>query len=445
MGAASSVVMLFAALSIVHCIELGEPVAPCPFSECDGACIDTTKDRAHCGACGVACNSGEVCSAGSCAVSCQAGLTECDSTCTNTDIDAANCGACGTKCAGGELCDGKGKCVGGATGCSPGLIVCNDTCVDPNIDERFCGASGDCMGTNAGTVCADGELCDGMGTCALSCQTGLINCNGTCINPDTDESFCGATGDCSGASAGTACADGELCDGTGKCALSCQAGLIDCGGTCTDPKTDESFCGATGDCTGANNGDVCAPGFVCNGAGVCALSCQAGLTNCNNTCTNTDFDPKNCKTCGTVCPGGVCSAGTCGATGVWQFVGVGNSTFASTVSSVAIGTLPAGATKVAFGVWAGESEDFDLTGNQGNYTMSLGTSSCTRSDAPWVTVEGECIVVSDTQTDFLYDNNYPNSSISECDIQFTAATGAIVFSDTSASEDCGFAVYALMP
>ncbi len=145
-------------------------------------------------------------------------------------------------------------------------------------------------------------------------------------------------------------------------------------------------------------------------------------------------------------PGGVCNSGTCGATGVWQFVGVGNSTYASMVASTLIGTLPAGATRIAFGVWAGESEDYDVTGNQGNYTMTLGSSSCTRSDAPWSNaVEGECIVVLDTKVDFLYDNNYPSASITECDIQFTAATGAFVFSDTSSSEDCGYAVYALVP
>jgi len=225
---------------------------------------------------------------------------------------------------------------------------------------------------------------------------------------------------------------GEVCS-AGSCGIECLGGSTKCGNFCVDTNNDPSNCGT---CS-----NTCASGEVCS-SGSCLLQCPAGQTNCSGTCTNTDYDPNNCGSCANVCTG-ACTAGTCGSG--WQFVGVGNSTYAGTVSSTPIGTLPLGATKVAFGVWAAESEDYNVTGDQGNYTMTLGAASCTRSDAPWSSVEGECIVVLNTAVDFLYDNNYPNSTISECDISFTASSGVIAFADTSSSEDCGYAVYAYVP
>ena len=61
-------------------------------------------------ACGTGCAAGEVCSAGTCSVSCQAGLTDCSGVCTNTDYDPNNCLSCGTVCGAGELCSSSG-CV----------------------------------------------------------------------------------------------------------------------------------------------------------------------------------------------------------------------------------------------------------------------------------------------------------------------------------------------
>ena len=81
-------------------------------------------------------------------------------------------------------------------------------CIDPNTDERFCGASADCQGANAGVMCAAGEICDGSGSCALSCQVGLIDCNGTCIDPSSNPTYCGATANCQG---GVNCASDQAC------------------------------------------------------------------------------------------------------------------------------------------------------------------------------------------------------------------------------------------
>jgi len=43
------------------------------------------------------------------------------------------------------------------------------------------------------------------------CATGLVWCSGACIDPQTSQAFCGASGDCSGPNAGVACGDGEFC------------------------------------------------------------------------------------------------------------------------------------------------------------------------------------------------------------------------------------------
>jgi hypothetical protein len=89
----------------------------CPLTDCDGACVDTNFDHRNCGRCGGACNPGEVCSAGTCALTCQ-----------------------------------------------PGLLACQGGCVDPMTNTAFCGATGDCAGANAGRACVAGQSCN-AGAC----------------------------------------------------------------------------------------------------------------------------------------------------------------------------------------------------------------------------------------------------------------------------------------
>ncbi|WP_437814035.1 cadherin-like beta sandwich domain-containing protein [Sorangium sp. So ce1078] len=293
---------------------------------CDGTCIDPDTDRDHCGAsgdcrgseAGVACAAGEICNgAGQCELSCQSGLIACDGTCIDPDTDRDHCGAsgdcrgseAGVACAAGEICDGAGEC---ALSCQSGLVACGGTCIDPDTDRDHCGASGDCRGSEAGVVCAAGEICDGAGQCELSCQSGLIACDGTCIDPDTDRDHCGASGDCRGSNAGAACGAGEICDGDGECALSCQSGLIACDGTCIDPDTDRDHCGASGDCRGSNAGAACGAGEICDGDGECALSCQSGLVACDGTCIDPATDRDHCGASGDCSgsnAGAVCGAG----------------------------------------------------------------------------------------------------------------------------------------
>ena len=51
----------------------------------------------------------------------------------------------------------------------------------------------------------------------------------------------------------------------------CSGGAVQCGNACIDPQTDETFCGASGDCSGAGAGQSCSPSSTCE-AGVCTAT-----------------------------------------------------------------------------------------------------------------------------------------------------------------------------
>lgn len=72
--------------------------------------------------------------------------------------------------------------------CPYGMIDCGTKCVDPLTDNDFCGVGSTCLG---GAVCGVEEICD-SGTCVLICPTGLSNCGGTCVDTNTDENYCGS-------------------------------------------------------------------------------------------------------------------------------------------------------------------------------------------------------------------------------------------------------------
>ena len=171
------------------------------------------------------------------------------------------------------------------SGCSKGTTDCNGSCVNLQSDNTNCGA--------CATACKAGEVCT-SGKCALSCQSGLTDCSGSCVNLQSDSTNCGACA--------TACKAGEVCT-SGKCALSCQSGLTDCSGTCVNLQSDNTNCGV---CAAA-----CKAGEVCT-SGKCTLSCQSGLTDCSGSCVNLQSDMANCGACKTKCsPGLLCTSGKC--------------------------------------------------------------------------------------------------------------------------------------
>lgn len=254
-----AVVSLFCALAFVACGDSEATGPDCGGTDCGGVCVDTNNDPANCGACGNACASGEVCSAGSCGSSCGTGSTACGGSCVDTNANPNHCGACDAACAAGEVCN-AGAC---AASCGGGTTECSGACVDTMVDPANCGG--------CDTACGAGEVCT-AGACTPTCAAPNVLCEGKCIDPMTDNAYCGASGACTGLSAGVACTGDTVCDGTGNCSLFCTTGLIECGGACINPDTDPGYCGATGDCLAANAGVDCGATGACF-QGTCQAAC----------------------------------------------------------------------------------------------------------------------------------------------------------------------------
>src|SRR5690606_13665621 len=102
-------------------------------------------------------------------------------------------------------------------------------------------------------VCESGEIC-ASGTCEISCPFGQVACSDKCVDPDTDRDFCGATTNCQGANAGEVCGGGEYCV-DGGCDPTCPANYLVCDGKCVDPLSNDEFCGAT-DCSAPETSGV---------------------------------------------------------------------------------------------------------------------------------------------------------------------------------------------
>jgi hypothetical protein len=109
------------------------------------------------------------------------------------------------------------------------------------------------------------------------------------VDPKTSRAFCGASGDCAGANDGEACATGQICD-DGHCVGSCGAGRVACGGACVDPQSDPQHCGAGADCDN-DPGANCATGAPAGSAGsciggVCRYTCLANRWDCDGYASN---------------------------------------------------------------------------------------------------------------------------------------------------------------
>jgi hypothetical protein len=261
---------------------------------------------------------------GNCAESCDEG----SDTCTAPDLNGSTC-TDGLFCNGADMCgggtcsvhagdpcagpDGDGNC---AESCDEGSDTC--TAPDPNgsacTDGAFCNGADTCSGgtcsSHAGDPCPGP---DGDGNCAESCDEG----SDTCTAPDpngsacTDGQFCNGADTCSGGTCSTHA--GDPCpgpDGDGNCAESCDEGADSC--TANDPNgsacTDGQFCNGTDQCSGGtcstHAGDPCAGP---DGDGDCAESCNES----NDRCTARDPDGSAC-TDGAFCNGtDTCDGGTC--------------------------------------------------------------------------------------------------------------------------------------
>ena len=182
-------------------------------------------------------------------------------------------------------------------------------CLDPKSDDS-CGATE----TVSGEVCGDIKRCKldethGVYTC--QCPSGMVECDGRCISPETDLEFCGAKGDCTSTIRdenykGERCETGQLCllDGNEyRCGVQCLGEQVKCRieddgnhvEICINPKSDPQFCGAQDGCYNAKS---CFAGQSCvNGS----CECPSGTTLCGESCVTTSIDMNNCGGCGIIC------------------------------------------------------------------------------------------------------------------------------------------------
>ena len=188
--------------------------ACCPAAQtgCGGSCVDERTDKAHCGACGLACTNPQgttSCAGGVCTPVCKAGFAVCAGPpkggCeVDTMTDPNHCGACGTVCSNAH---GTTTCASGVCNpiCNPDFFDCDGNpdngCETAFIDDGTCVACGHhCTGT---------LTCESNGECACLSNA---DCNGGTLGN------CDGFGICSCFDTGsTACAVGQRCDTVGAC------------------------------------------------------------------------------------------------------------------------------------------------------------------------------------------------------------------------------------
>jgi len=308
------------------------------YGNCDGnlgnGCeVDIHRDTAHCGACGRACASNQICREGQCLTqmtACRAGTADCLADMagceTQTDNDVANCGACGRTCVfpnAAATCS-RSLCAIGA--CSPGYMNCDGNAANGcearvTSDVANCGMCGRaCTSPNGVAACM-------AGACSLaSCNPGYADCDRSAANGCEADLLAGGQS-CGGC--GLACAPANAVGAcvAGRCSIgSCRAGFEDCDGNAANGceanlTADPVRCGScAGVCAFPNAGSSCV-------GGACALgACAAGFGNCDgaaaNGCeTNVSASTTSCGECGracsfanasATCSGGVCALGACG-------------------------------------------------------------------------------------------------------------------------------------
>ncbi len=351
---------------------------PCPDPEtrCDGLCVDTTSDPAHCGTCEISCSAeGEnmepTCESGICGSLCLPGYWDndddpgCEYECTYT-AGVENCNGVDDNCDGnrdeGYSCTfgeeawctttcgstGLGICrmdcsIQPPASCTPPAEACNgldDDC-DDEVDEDWPpGTCGACVPDCGARECGLEPVCyTSCGTCDPTTEVctaeGQCECVPSCLGRD-----CGPDPVC-GESCGT-CTGTDVCNASGRCVASCTpdcSGRV-CGpdpvcstscGSCTLPAT----CSADGQCiapcTPDCTGRTCGPDPVCFAScGTCTSPAVCDSTGNCSSCAETP--------CGLVpncgCPDGQkCSLVTHGSSTLRACVAAGPGTMGSACTS----------------------------------------------------------------------------------------------------------------
>ena len=124
---------------------------------------------------------------------------ECTSLCPSDCSDDSTCQSVGGEllCVCNDGYQGDGTTCADVNECSQGL----HDCVSPAV----------CVNEPGGFSCVCPGALELQGTNTCACPGAQILCDGACVDPSTDAQYCGASGTCAGASAGTACTLGRSC------------------------------------------------------------------------------------------------------------------------------------------------------------------------------------------------------------------------------------------
>ena len=286
--------------------------------------VDLSSDDENCGACGVRCptdsafsarfNGTMRCIGGTCQLTCTGTFADCngrlDDGCeVDISADKAHCGGCGIVC--------DTVCQYGACGCPPGMTYCeyDGQCHRLTRDNDNCGACAHVCPPDTGPPLPPelkaSRTCRGGECNTLGCNSGLGDCNNDLLEPGSDGCETNTRTDpnnCGGC--GSVCAPGEVClFGECKCL---------CGSSCfTAINTDPYNCGTCGlkcpgdwrslEFTNAASLDPAHGRPTCE-QGVCGYACSPNWADCDGDIENgceTDLleDPLNCGGCGVRCDG----------------------------------------------------------------------------------------------------------------------------------------------
>ena len=206
----------------------------------------------------------------------------------------------------------KNSCVMDCSADS-GLILCNGKCIDPNTDSEFCGAKGRCENSQSYHDDFFGNNCKMLNNSddRYYCLNGHCELN-TC--PASQHSYINSEGlkDCEPdsnnacGSVSIKCLESEHCI-AGKCTTDCGSDgrLILCEQTCVNP-SEHDFCGAKLDDEGNCSYSKCEPNEVCSNGNCVLNECDSPdkpnlCDGDERICVNFQNDPEHCGGCTTNC------------------------------------------------------------------------------------------------------------------------------------------------